>query len=59
MNTPLANVQRFSQFVQNFRNTINLNPRDVVQEMLNKGQMSQQQFEALRRQTNQIMGTNN
>ena len=59
MNTPLANVQRFSQFVQNFRNTINRNPRDVVQEMLNKGQMSQQQFEALRRQTNQIMGTNN
>lgn len=59
MNNPIGNMQKFSQFVKKFRSTINRNPRDVVQEMLNSGQMSQQQFETLRQQANQIMGTNN
>lgn len=43
----------FSQFMQSFGNG---NPQAVVQQMLNNGQMSQQQFEQCRQLANQIMG---
>ena len=35
------------------------NPQQKVQELLNSGQMSQQQFEQLRQMANQITGKNN
>lgn len=54
-NNPM--VKRFSQFVQNFQK-MNKNPQQAVQELLNSGEMSQQQYESLRRQANSIMGTN-
>lgn len=34
------------------------NPQQLVQHLINSGRMSPQQFEALRQQANQLMGTN-
>lgn len=53
--TPMG--QQFAQFVQNFQR-MNKNPQQAVQELLNSGEMSQQQYENLRTQANNIMGTN-
>lgn len=57
MNNPLAAMQQFRTFVENFQK-MQRNPKEVVQELLNSGQMSQQQYENLRKQANQIMGMN-
>lgn len=53
--TPMG--QQFAQFVQNFQR-MNKNPQQAVQELLNSGEMTQQQYENLRTQANKIMGTN-
>lgn len=58
MNNPIPMMQKFRAFCDNFQR-INKRPQDVVQELLNTGQMTQQQFEALRIKTNQIMGIKN
>lgn len=51
-NNPMAGFMReLEQFKNNFRG----NPRDKVQELLNSGQMTQQQFNELAQQTNEIM----
>lgn len=55
MNNPIFNrfggfanfMNQFNQFSQNFRNT-GQDPQQKVQEMLNSGQMSQDQFNQLR-----------
>ena len=62
-NNPLGNVQNFQkqyqEFAQNFQmNNNGANPQTIVQNMLNNGQMSQQQFNACRMMANQIMGVN-
>lgn len=49
---------QFNQFQQNVQNQ-GINPRQKVQELLNSGQMSQQQFEQIRQMANQITGKNN
>ena len=49
---------QFNQFQQNMQNQ-GINPQQKVQELLNSGQMSQQQFEQLRQIANQITGQNN
>lgn len=41
--SPVEMVQSFSQFKQ----TVQGNPKDMVQNLLNSGQMSQQQFNQL------------
>lgn len=53
----------FNQFTQSFGQGMNPNnmeqfARQKVQEMLNTGQMSQQQFEQIRQMVNQMTGTN-
>lgn len=40
---------------QELQKTFKGNPRDEVQKLLNSGQMSQEQFNALSQQTQQIM----
>lgn len=45
-------VQRFNQWRQGFQG----NPQQMVQQMLNSGQMSQQQFGQLQQMARQIMG---
>lgn len=49
---------QFAQFQQNLSSQ-GINPQQKVQELLNSGQMSQQQFEQLRQMANQITGKNN
>jgi len=58
MNNPISMIQRFQTFVGNFQQ-MGRSPREVAQELLNSGQMSQQQYEQLRQKVNQIMGVNN
>ena len=63
---PAALFQQFGgqqQFMNQYNNFVNgfnnqMNPQAKVQEMLNNGSMSQDQFNMLRQATNQIMGTN-
>lgn len=51
--------QQYSQFANNFQQNSNgMDPQMVVQNMLNTGQMSQQQFNQCRMMANQIMGVN-
>lgn len=49
---------QFNRFQQNVQNQ-GINPQQKVQELLNSGQMSQQQFEQIRQMANQITGKNN
>lgn len=43
------------QQVEHMRSTLKQDPREIVQGLLNSGQMSQRQFNALAQQANQIM----
>lgn len=53
------NLQQFKNFVQNYQQKFGGgNPQQMVQQLLNDGQMTQAQFEQLRAQANRIMGTN-
>lgn len=47
------NVDMFTQLRQ-FANTLNGNPEQIVRNMLQTGQMSQQQFNQLSKQASQI-----
>lgn len=59
INNPQELDMRLQQMAEAVRQTYgNANPRDVVQKMLDSGQMSQQQFNQIRNQANQILGTN-
>jgi len=52
-----GNVQNFQKQFQNFQNQMmGVNPQQKVQELLNSGQMSQQQFNQLRAIVNQLTG---
>ena len=54
-NNPFANMNQFiSQFNQ-FRQNFNGNPQQAVQQMLNSGQISQEQFNNAANMANQIM----
>lgn len=50
--------QQFGQFQQQFQGNGQINPQALVQQKLNSGEMSQQQYEQLRNMANMIMGTN-
>lgn len=52
-----AMAQRFAAFAGNLAK-LGRNPQEVVQQLLDSGGMSQQQYENLRREANRIMGTN-
>ena len=52
-----GNMQNFQQQFANFQKQMgNVNPQQKVQEMLNNGQLSQQQFNMLRMMANQLTG---
>lgn len=54
------NPMNFMQQFQNFKRNFQGNPQQAVMNMLNNGQMSQQQFNQLQAMANQIMnGMNN
>ena len=48
-------MAQFNQFKQNFQQT-GTDPRQKVQELLNSGQMTQEQFNMFRMMANQITG---
>lgn len=50
--------QQFNQFAQQFRQSGQIPPQQIVQNMLNSGQMTQEQFNQLRAIANQITGKN-
>lgn len=47
--------QRFEEFARNFQQS-GQNPQQIVQQLLNSGQMTQDQFNQLRNIANQITG---
>lgn len=49
----MRNNDLISQF-QNFKKNFSGNPKDVVQNLLNSGKMSQEQFNILRQQAEQL-----
>lgn len=49
-NNPLAMIQKFNEFRQNFTG----DPRQIVQNLLNSGQMSQAQFNQLSQMANEF-----
>lgn len=52
-----GNMQNFQRQFQNFQNQMmGVNPQQKVQELLNSGKMSQQQFNQLRAIVNQLTG---
>lgn len=57
-NGPNSNnfLQNFGAFVQNFRNNAGMTPQQKVQQLIESGQMSKEQFEQLGQMANQIMG---
>lgn len=51
--------QQFANFANNFRQNFNgMNPQMLTQQLMNSGQMTQDQFNHFRNIANQIMGTN-
>ena len=60
----MQNPQQFNQFKQQYENFARnfqqggQNPQQVVQQMLNSGKMTQDQFNRLRDITNRITGMN-
>jgi hypothetical protein len=48
---------KFNTFVNNFQQT-GVNPQQMVEQMLNDGRMTQEQFNQLRAMANQMTGRN-
>lgn len=53
MSNPLMFMRQFNQFAQQYRG---MDPRMVIQQMLNNGTMTQEQFNQLRAMANQLTG---
>lgn len=52
-----ANFQtNFNNFIQNFQSQVNITPEAKVQELLNSGAMTQEQFIQLKRTANMLTG---
>lgn len=45
---------KFMEFVTNFRRTSNQSPEEVVKQLLNSGQMTQEQFNSYRNMANML-----
>ena len=57
MGNPQLFQKQLNNFAQNYSRTFgNMNPQQVVQQLLNSGQMTQAQFNQFRNFVNQITG---
>ena len=56
---PLGNMQTFMQKFNQFRQSFQGNPQQQVQQLLNSGKMTQDQFNQLRNIAQQIQGMMN
>ena len=60
LQNPQMFQQKLNEFQQNFQQKFgNMSPQQMVQKLLNEGQMSQSQFNTLRGLANQITGAKN
>ena len=57
-NSPWDLQNKFNQFVQDFKKQENQDPQQKVQELLDSGKMSQEQYNRLRQMANMFLGTN-
>ena len=53
---PFGNMANMMQAFQNFRKNFNGNPKQIVQNMLNSGQLSQEKFNMAQQMAKQFMG---
>ena len=51
-------AQQFNNFVQGLDQNIRNSPQQMVQQLINTGRMSQQQFDQFRQIANQVTGRN-
>lgn len=56
-NNPIEFMEKFSQFVQDYNKNYGQDPKEKVQQLLDSGQMSQEQYDKLRNIANQMLGT--
>lgn len=52
----LGMQNQFQNFVNQFKQNSNISPQEKVQQLLDSGQMSQEQFNNLRQMANQLTG---
>ena len=57
-NNPADFQNKFNQFVQNYRGQWNQDPKERVQELLDSGRMTQEQYNKFREIANSFLGTN-
>lgn len=53
---PFGNLQNMMKQFNQFKNTFKGDPRQQVQELLNSGRMTQDQFNQLKRMADQLQG---
>lgn len=53
--TPLATLENFKKFYSGFQK-LGRNPQQAVQELLDTGEMTQQEYNELSKQANEILG---
>lgn len=53
---PFGNIQNMMNQLNQFRNTFRGDPKQQVQELLNSGRMTQDQFNKLKQMADQIQG---
>ena len=57
-NNPLDLQNKFNKFVQEYKSQWNQDPKERVQQLLDSGKMTQEQYNQLRQVANMFLGTN-
>ena len=57
-NNPIELQNKFNQFVQDYRSQWNQDPKEKVEQLLDSGKMTQEQYDRFRKIANQFLGTN-
>ena len=58
LNSPWDLQNKFNKFVQDYKSQWNQDPKEKVQQLLDSGKMTQQQYNQLRQVANMFLGTN-
>ena len=58
LNNPLDLQNKFNKFVQEYKSQWNQDPKERVQQLLDSGKMTQEQYNQLRQVANMFLGTN-
>ncbi len=57
-NNPMDLQNKFNQFVSGYKGQWNQDPKEKVQQLLDSGKMTQEQYDRLRDMANKFLGTN-